>query len=125
MVETQEAAEVPTAIRQRILSFSRPADWDGLGGLPITLSACKRAVGFLEAAYRRIEGLPAPRVSPSALGAISLYWRLADRYFTVRVLSEGDDLLEYQEKYSHEPARPCFAPAAALLKELRRFLRAA
>lgn len=76
-------------IRFQILSFERPPDWDCYGGEPITSDACRSAVAVLEELLREVPGVPEPRVSPSASGAVSLYWRAAGQHFTLAVYSSA------------------------------------
>src|SRR5207248_2774813 len=82
--------------------FVRPPNWDGLGGERITAEACEDAAAFLVAAGTEVSGLPLPRTSPSALGAVSLYWRRGDQHFTVRVFSASRGVFQYETKTTGE-----------------------
>jgi hypothetical protein len=115
---------IADALRDRVLSFTRPDDWDGLGGRRITHDACRRALDFLREAEAAIPQLDAPRASPSALGGVSLYWRFGDRHLTVRVLSDEREALEYATKVTGSRPTARLGSVADALEVLRGLLTA-
>ena len=78
----QSAPDAPVA--QRIQALRREADWDGEGAGAITAEMCTSAITFLEHLPRQVA---IPRISPSALGAVSFYWEKDG----VRLLVEVSD----------------------------------
>src|SRR5436305_1551132 len=85
--------DLPAAVVDRISSLERPADWDGEGAEAITREACTAAVEFLK---QRDTELPLPRIAPSCLGGVSLYWTRGDNRILVTVTSQVDKV-----RYEH------------------------
>jgi hypothetical protein len=84
------------ALRAKIMGMVRPQGWAD-HAKPVTPDACRGAVEFLDAALRAIPGLPAPEVSPSPRGGVSLSWWLNNTGFLVRVFAERGAVYFQQE----------------------------
>ncbi len=83
-------------LRSIIMSMERGPDWTE-SARPITRAACLAAADFAERAIETCEHLPAPTVSPSPLGGVTLSWWFGEVGFLARVFTDSDDIYFQQE----------------------------
>lgn len=116
--------EVSRALVDRINGFEAPANWDEEGAAAITKDACKAAIDVALMANRAAPTLPEPQPAASALGAISLYWRVGTKHFTIRVFSSDMNSVFFQENDSSDLSkRHCDTrPASEVVSRLAAFL---
>src|SRR5260370_41860868 len=74
-------------LRTTILSMERRSRWHGPDSRAIRKSAFRAAFDFVESAFGRNPELPAPDVSPSPRGAVSLLWWFGEISFLFRLFS--------------------------------------
>lgn len=88
---------VPTSIQAGIRRLERPHDWDEEGADAITRGDCEAAVRLVGYVRWRVPAAPLPRFGPSVHGGVSLYWRSAESFVTVRVVSGEDRPFMHEE----------------------------
>ena len=87
---------LPTSLRTKIMGMERRHDWKD-HAKPISRDACVGAIEFLETAFRSDPALPAPEVSPSPRGGVTLSWWFGTTGFLVRVFARSGNVYFQQE----------------------------
>jgi hypothetical protein len=88
---------IPDPVRNSILECVRKADWDGEGADQITRNTCNTAIDFVGSVLERAPETPTPKVSPSVLGSVTLYWRNGDNHLIVRVHGDSPSVFYQSE----------------------------